>query len=383
MRFKDVAGQQKVKNRLIQSVKTGRVSHAQLFYGPEGCGNLALVLAYIQFIYCENPGPDDSCGVCFACIKSAKLIHPDIHFVFPVATSKEVPDDPTCSKYLNRWREIVKKNPYINLISWLAYIGVENKQGIITVHESSEIVKTLLLKPYEAEYKSVIIWMPEKLHPSAATKLLKIIEEPPEKTFFLLVTHNYESILKTILSRTSLVKIPRIDDNSLMDYAVEKGTMDRVEALKCVRYADGNMLRLGTMMESDASENQFLLSFRKLLQNAYQYDILAMYAWLDEISLMGREKQKNFLFYGSTILREALVFVACNGKINRTGPDETEFITKLSSAILKGNNTWILRAMAEEMEKAHNHIDRNVNARTVFFDLSVRLCDTIRGEKRT
>ena len=210
MRFQDLIGQQETKQRLLQSVKEDRIAHAQLFLGQEGCGSLPLAIAYGQFINCTNRSELDSCGVCPSCNKYQKLIHPDLHFVFPTATTKEITKDPISDEFLTIWRTQLMENPYFGLLQWYAAIGIENKQGSISKNESLEILRKLNMKSYEAEYKVMIIWFPELMNVTAANKLLKMIEEPPDKTLFLLVAENTEYMLQTILSRTQLIKVPPV-----------------------------------------------------------------------------------------------------------------------------------------------------------------------------
>jgi DNA polymerase-3 subunit delta' len=214
MKFSDIPGQKEIIQRLIGSVKSERVSHAQLFTGPEGCGNLALALAYAQYISCENKTPRDSCGTCKSCIKYEKLIHPDLHFVFPVIRNK-ASTEPVSDNYIEQWREFVRKSPYFSLNRWLASIEVGNAQGLIFASEASEILRKLSLKAFESDFKIMIIWLPEKMHPASANKLLKLIEEPPEKTLFILVSDEPDKVIPTILSRCQLIKIPSFKNSDI------------------------------------------------------------------------------------------------------------------------------------------------------------------------
>jgi DNA polymerase-3 subunit delta' len=211
MLFSEIIGQENTKKQLIDSVQTSRMSHAQLFSGPEGSGSLPLAIAYAQYVSCTQQGADDSCGVCPSCRKYNKLAHPDLHFVFPVATTDKVKSKPVSDLFLPEWRDILLTNPYFSFNQWLEHIGVDNKQGLIGTEEAGEIIRKLTLKTYESDYKVMVIWMPEKMNDSSANKLLKMIEEPPLKTLFLLVSEHPEQIITTIISRTQLVKVPRID----------------------------------------------------------------------------------------------------------------------------------------------------------------------------
>jgi len=216
MFFRDIPGQKEIKESLIRTVREGRVSHAQLFYGPEGSGKLALALAYAQYISCTDQQENDSCGKCLSCIKYAKLVHPDLHFVFPATTPSATKSDETpVEKAIEKWREIILENPYFDQYQWYDRIGIENKQGLIGVKESAEIIRKLNMKPYESDFKILIMWLPERMNPTAANKLLKMVEEPPVGTVFLLVSEVHGEVLPTILSRTQLIKIPRLTDEDI------------------------------------------------------------------------------------------------------------------------------------------------------------------------
>jgi len=216
MFFRDVVGQKEVKRRLIKSVSEGRVSHSLLFTGPEGTGKLALALAYAQYISCRNRGEDDSCGTCPSCRKFQKLAHPDLHFVFPVFKTKNL-KEPVSDDFISQWREFVLKSSYFTLNQWLAYLNVENAQGMIYQKESESILKKLNLKSFESEYKTMIIWLPEKMHSHCSNKLLKMIEEPPNKTLFLMITEDEEQVISTVRSRAQLLKVPAIDNVAMSE----------------------------------------------------------------------------------------------------------------------------------------------------------------------
>ena len=221
MNFSQIPGQKEIIARLIRSVKEERVSHAQLFSGPEGCGTLALALAYARYISCENRTENDSCGTCKSCVKYEKMIHPDLHFVFPVIKDKKA-TEPVSDSYIEEWREFVKKSPYFTINNWLDSIEVGNAQGMIFASEASEIIKKLSLKTFESDFKIMIIWLPEKMHQATANKLLKMIEEPPEKTLFLLVSDEPDKVIPTILSRCQLIKIPHSQNNDIKDYLIRE-----------------------------------------------------------------------------------------------------------------------------------------------------------------
>ena len=280
MLFKDIVGQSEVKNKLIRSVRDNRIAHAQLFTGPEGTGKLMLAIAYAQYISCQNRGENDSCGVCSSCHKFEKLIHPDLHFVFPVnETKKKDEDEKSASRqsdaFIRQWREAILFNPYISESQWYETIGLENKLGIINTAESSEVIKKLSLKSFEADYKTMIIWLPERMHINASNRLLKLIEEPPPKTLFLLITENMGALLSTILSRTQIVKILPLKREEIATALVERYRLSPGKAQDISRVANGNFqtaLTLTTITE----ENPYFEMFRQLMRHCYSKNVLGL-----------------------------------------------------------------------------------------------------------
>lgn len=372
MLFSEIVGQYEVKKRLIQSVLDDRISHAQLFLGPEGSGNLALAVAYAQFINCTNRTQEDSCGTCPSCVKFNKLVHPDLHFAFPVASSSK---DPVSDDYIKEWRELFLLNPYFNPNQWYAAIGLENKQGLISKNESHEILRKLNMKSFEADYKVLIIWMPEKMNITAANKLLKIIEEPPAKTLFILVPENSGMMLTTILSRTQLVKISKIDDKSLEHHILSKYDYPEQQVKDAVRISDGNMNAALRVLQSDEENAENFELFASLMRTCYKRDVLALLDWCDKVCTFGRERQKNFLNYSIRMLRE-------NFMLNQGVPDlalltsrENEFSSKFYPFI----NAQNVRPIFDEMGKAMYHVESNGNDKIIFSDMALKIIKLIRG----
>ena len=372
MLFSEVVGQEDVKKRLIQSVIDDRISHAQLFLGPEGSGNLAMAVAYAQYINCNNRTSIDSCGTCPSCIKYSKLIHPDLHFAFPVASSSK---DPVSDDYIKEWRELFLANPYFNPNQWYAAIGLENKQGLISKNESHEILHKLNMKSFEADYKVLIMWLPEKMNITAANKLLKIIEEPPAKTLFLLVPENSGMMLTTILSRTQLIKISKIDSQALFDFIISHYEYPEQQVKDAVKISDGNMnIALRVLQNDDENVENFEL-FAILMRTCYKRDVLALLDWCDKICSFGRERQKNFLGYSIRMLRE-------NFMINQGVPDlamltvkENEFSSKFYPFI----NLQNVQSIFNEMGKAMYHVESNGNDKIIFSDMALKLIKLIRN----
>jgi DNA polymerase-3 subunit delta' len=365
MQFSVVIGQEEVKKRLINSVFVGRVSHAQLFVGPEGSGALPLAVAYAQYLLCINKQENDSCGQCSSCVKSAKLIHPDIHFVYPIAFSKDVR---VSSDLASQWREAFLTNPYLALNDWFAHLSAENKQPLIGVEESVEILKKLSLTTYEGEFKVMIIWLPEKMNLQAANKLLKILEEPTDKTVFLLVTENEEALPRTIVSRTQIVKVNRLSDENIRHALIEKKNLRADIAARIAYLADGNY-HAALAYISEQNGNVSLNRFREWMRICFRADVAGMLAWVEEFTKCGRETQKAFLSYSMNCIRECLVMIYAGKKLIRVDGEELDFVQKLASR-LDGN---MCQKLSYELNEAILHIERNGNAKIIFTDLSLKI----------
>jgi DNA polymerase III subunit delta' len=375
MDFSHIPGHIETKERLIRSVREGRVSHAQLFTGPEGCGSLALALAYAKYISCENRSETDSCGSCKSCIKYEKMIHPDLHFVFPVIKSKKE-SEPVSDSYIEEWREFFKQTPYFTLNNWLDSIEVGNAQGLIFATEAGEIIKKLNLKSFESDFKIMIIWLPEKMHLSTANKLLKMIEEPPEKTLFLLVSEEPDKIIPTIISRCLLFKIPGFSGKEIADYLIRKYNCTPDKAAEIARVANGNITRAAELYENEDSSLQNLEKFKKLMRFAWKRDILSAIEWSEEIAGTGREAQKNFISYSLRILRENLI-LSLGGENNDLvflAGEEASFSKNFHPFITQNN----IYQLTDEFSSAYSHIEANGNAKIVFLDLSLKVAKLIR-----
>ncbi len=373
MRFADVIGQEDVKKRLVQTVKDSRVSHAQLFLGPEGSGKLALAIAYAQYINCTNKQGDDSCGECPSCVKYQKFIHPDLHFIYPTAKIKNI-EKPMSKDFIKQWRELLfETNSNINLPDWYSKIGIERKQAIINARDCNEIIKTLTYKSYESEYKVMIIWMVEKLFHAAAPKILKVLEEPPDKTLFLLVSENQDLIINTILSRAQLIKIGRLDDNNLSKALISDGYEPAV-VNDAVRIAGGNYLAAVRLISQSDDERYNFINFRDWMRNVYQFDVEKLIKFVAEMSKNSREKNKSFLNYALRFTRECLLMNYGSGDLVRVSSEELEFINKFYPFVNERNSSLI----AEELDRAIYHIERNANPNVLFMDLSLKFTKWLR-----
>jgi DNA polymerase-3 subunit delta' len=375
MNFAQIPGQKEIIGKLIKSVSEQRVSHAQLFTGPEGCGSLAVALAYATYISCENRSAKDSCGTCKSCLKYEKMIHPDLHFVFPVIKDKRNAE-PVSDTYIEQWREFVKQSPYFTINDWLNSIEVENAQGLIFASEAGEIIKKLNLKTFESDFKIMIIWLPEKMHPAAANKLLKLIEEPPDKTLFLLVSDEPDKLLPTIISRCQMVKIPALPDDEIREFLKAKfGTDDR-KASEIARVANGNIIRAIGLHENEDSSIQNLERFKGLMRFAWKRDVISVMNWSEEMASTGREAQKSFLSFCLRILRENLMLSLGQLKNNLVflAGEEATFSNNFHPFITSKN----IYALNDEFNLAHSHIEANGNAKIIFLDLALKVTRLIR-----
>lgn len=373
MFFKDVIGQEEIKKRLIRSVKEERISHAQLFTGPEGTGKLALALAFAQYVSCRNRGETDSCGECPSCRKYQKMAHPDLHFVFPVFPTKEF-KKPVSDDFLPRWREMVKKNPYFTLSQWLGFIENENAQGLIYERESDSIMRKLNLKSFESEYKVMIIWLPEKMHQACSNKLLKLIEEPPNKTLFLLVSEDEESVITTIRSRAQLLKVPFIDKDSMKSALEKIEGIDKEQIPEAVHLASGNYIKALEYLNPDEDTQFYFTKFQEMMRFAYKREVKELVDWAEEMSRIGRDRQKSFFSFALRLVREYFVMnmkkpglVYLNNKEKNWGKNFAPFINERN-----------IVPFAKEFELGIKHISMNGNARIIFLDTALRMVRLIK-----
>jgi len=374
MFFKDIVGYRETKKKLLHIINNDRISHAQLFLGKEGSGNLAMALAYAQYVNCQQKGAEDSCGTCPSCIKFQKLVHPDLHLVFPVATNEKVKKDPVSANFLESWRAAFLKNPYFTLTDWQEIAETGNKQLLINTKESSDILKALSLKTYEAEYKNMLIWFQEKMNASSSNKLLKILEEPPKKTLFLLVASFAEQLLPTIISRVQLVKLNPIDEKELTDYIIEKYQLPKNEAENIARLSDGNVNQLIRIIEKGDDTEFFQHTFVQLMRSAFVGNVPGLIEWTDEIAKIGREKQKQFLIYGLHLFRESLIMNYGDAALSKKNSKEAEFLKKFAPYI---HGTNCLDTI-ELFNDAVYHIERNANPKILFLDVALKLTKLLR-----
>ncbi len=369
MFFKDIVGQSEVKERLVTSARKGLIPHAQLFCGPEGVGKFPLALAYAQYLNCENPTDNDSCGKCASCVKYAHLTHPDLHFVFPIvkkaAKKKEVCDD-----YIADWREFVKQhNYYFNLTQWLDHIDAENSQGLIYAKESEEILRKLSLRIYEAKYKIMIIWLPEKMHESCANKLLKIIEEPTDNTIFLLVSDTPDNIITTIQSRCQRINVHGVFECDIVQALESEYNILSDDATTVAHLSKGSYLKAVETISLNEEHKFFFNLFVQMMRASYARNIKEIKTIGNELAAIGRENQKSFLIYSQRMVREYFVSNLHQPEITYLAQDEANFGIRFAPFINERNIVGFM----DELALAERHIEQNVNAKMVFFDLCLKI----------
>jgi len=362
MLFQEVIGQNAIKEQLIQSVIENRVSHAQLFLGPEGSGSFALALAYAQYISCTERTATDSCGNCSSCRKYNKLIHPDLHFSYPFFRGGEKEDS---MADLGEWRELVLGNPYFDLDEWRLRLDAQNKQPNINKAECLNILHRLSLKAFESEYKTMIIWLPEYLK-NEGNRLLKTLEEPASKTLIILVAQNQDQILNTIISRTQLVKIPALKNEDIVRYLIDNKDISETQASRIAYLSDGNMQAALNLLKEDDHDD--FRNFSNWMRMTFADKGAQIIDFVDQLSKLGRENQKNMLRYGVQMIRECIMLMSGAESLVHLPSIELDFVKNFSKQL----DLAKCEALVNELEKAHYHIERNANPKILFLDVSLQ-----------
>jgi DNA polymerase-3 subunit delta' len=374
MHFRDIIGQDASKQRLVNSVSEGRISHAQLFFGSEGSGTLPMALAFARYIHCTRRTATEACGECPSCVKYDKLVHPDLHFVYPIALSKDVRHS---THVIAKWREAVLENAYLTLDEWFEKLEAENKQAVIGTEESGETLRKLSFTTFEAEYKIMIIWMAEKMNVVAANKLLKILEEPPDKTLFILVTENEGELLRTIVSRTQLVKIGRISDRDMQEALMKRHSLSEPDAQKLTYQADGNYAVARQLIQRSEQAAYNLALFQKWMRACLKFDAPKVMESVDELAAGGRERQKQFIMYALDLVRDSLLLHFGDESMVRLSGEELAFVKKFAAFVHGANGERFI----EELNKVHLHIERNGSPKIIFTDMSFRLNEILNVAK--
>ena len=368
MFFKDVIGQEEAKQRLIREVRDGKIPHARLFCGGEGIGKLPLVIAYARYLSCEHRGETDACGTCPSCVKFNKLAHPDLHFVFPVIKKKSSKDT-ISDDFLPEWRNLLTDTPYFNFGHWLKEMGAENQQAQIYVRESDEILRKLSLKSSQGGYKVMIIWLPEKMNVECSNKLLKLLEEPPLQTVFLLVSEEPDLLLTTILSRTQRFQLHGIDEEAIAQTLIQRFGLQESDAKSIAHRSEGNFLKALETIHLNEENKLFFDLFVSLMRLSYQRKIREMKQWSEMVAGLGRERQKNFLMYCQRMIRENFIYNFKEPSLIYMNNEEQTFSSRFAPYVNEQNVMGII----DELNEAQRHIEQNVNARMVFFDFSLKM----------
>ncbi|WP_445456316.1 DNA polymerase III subunit [Flavobacterium sp. HNIBRBA15423] len=375
MLFKEILGQEHIKNHLTKSVSLGRIPHAQLFIGPEGSGTLAMAIAYAQYILCSNTNNENNTGNSNCNLKFENYSHPDLHFVFPVATNDKIKSHAVSSHFLQEWRQFLKDNPYGGLFDWYNCIGIQNKQGQIGVDEAAEINKALSLKAYEGGYKIMIIWMADKMNTAASNKLLKLLEEPPNKTVFILIAESVDDILQTIYSRCQLLDFIGLSESVITEALISKENCEEKIAKKIAHQSEGNFNKALHILKNDTEDFPFESWFIEWVRSAFKAKgnaaaIQDLILWSETIASLGREVQKQFLHYCIHFFRQALLSNYQAIDLVFLEPKENNFDLKKFAPFIDGTNITLI---FNELEQAIYHIERNGNSKIILTDLSIKL----------
>ncbi|MDR0835349.1 MAG: DNA polymerase III subunit delta [Tannerella sp.] len=372
MFFRDVTGQEGLKKDLIASARKGIVPHARLFCGAEGTGAFQLAFAYARYLNCTDRSENDACGKCPSCIKYNVLAHPDLHFVFPMVQNKEKKKE-VCDDYISDWREFIKKqtseHTYFNIDTWLGFIGSENKQALIYSAESDKIIHKMNLKIYEAKFRILFIWMPERMHATCANKLLKLIEEPYPNTAILMVTEAPDMVLGTIVSRSQAVFVRPIEQSVLTSVLVEQWGVEESVARQITHLSGGNYLKATEQLTIENDNAYFLEQFKTIMRNGWSKNVTAMKSFAEEMASHGRDKQKRFLEFCQHQIRENFIRQLNEPELNYFSKDEADFSIKFHTFVNERN----IIDMMDELSLAERHISQNVSSKMVFFDLSMRI----------
>ena len=368
MYFRDIIGLTDIKKHLIDSVQKNYVPHARMFHGAEGVGKLPLALSYARYLNCLNPSETDSCGKCSSCSKYDKLAHPDLHFAFPIV-QKRSEKLIVCDNYLPKWRSFLAENTYFNLGKWLQYIDAKNAQGLIYSQESEEIIRKLNLKIYEGKYKIMFIWLPEKMNLECANKLLKMIEEPPAQTVFLLISEDLNKVIPTIQSRCQPIYVRPIEHDQMIDAIRSNYNLSEDDAQSVAHIANGSYSKVIEIVESSDESNMLLDLFNKMMIAASSKQIRSIKGIADELSKTGREVQKSFLIYSLRMFREFFINNFKVPELVYLNRNEQNLGMQFSSMINEEN----IEVLAEEFSLAHKQIEQNGNAKIIFLDLCLKL----------
>lgn len=380
MQFKEIIGQEETKRHLRETVRSGRISHAMLFSGGEGAGALPLALAYAQYVNCRSRTDEDSCGVCPECYRMQQMEHPDCHYIYPVNTSKEAvatgraDEKPRSEQFLHVWRRVIPETGgYLTEQEWYAALGIENQQGIINKNDANELVRKMGFKSFEGGYKTVIVWLPERLHEAAANTLLKLVEEPPEKTLFLFVSFEPEKIIATIRSRTQIVALPGVPDDAIARELVARKGVPAERAEQVAHLAQGSWGAAVRLAAANATQSEHQERFIMLMRHCYQQKYLKLFEWAEEMAPLGREAQKQFCTAALGIVRECYMTGIGMGRIAYTDPAREQFCRNFAPYV----SHITVEGFVAEFELLLAQIRQNGNPRILFTHFAMSVCKII------
>ena len=391
MLFTDIIGQEAIKQKLIKDAQDGRVPHALMLCGKEGCGTLPLAVAFAQYLLCTGKMPqnnglsmfgdpepvkplDHACGHCNSCLMAEKLQHPDLHFAFPIYKKKAGKIN-LCDDFITEWRELLIDNPYFGYAEWMKASGAENQQLLMYVEESDAIARKLALKSSQGGYKVCIIWLPEKMHESCANKMLKLLEEPPQQTVFLLVSERPDLVLQTIRSRTQMIDVPALSEREIEQTLISRNGIDESEAKRIAHTSSGSMTAALRAIMSDTDESEYFELFVSLMRLSYMRKVKEMKQWSEEVASLGRERQKSFLVYCQRLLRENFIYNFHRPVLNYMNEEESQFAVKFAPFINERNVIGIMT----ELSLAQRDIEQNANPKILFFDFALKMIVLIKN----
>jgi DNA polymerase-3 subunit delta' len=377
MFFRDVIGQDELKKQLTETARNGVVPHSRMFCGAQGTGAFQLAFAYARYLNCTDRSDEDSCGKCPSCLKYNELAHPDLHFVFPMVQNKEKKKE-VCDDYTPEWRAFIKKQveskTYFSIDSWLAWMKADNKQAIIYAAESEKIIHKMNLRIYEAHFRVLFVWMPERMHESCSNKLLKLIEEPYPNTAIIMITDSPDKVLGTIISRSQQVFVKPIESEDLIKALVEKWGVPENDAGNLAHLSNGNYLKATEQLNVENDDTFFLEQFKTIMRNGWAKNVVGMKAFSEEMDSLGRERQKQFLAFCQHQVRENFIKRLNAPQLNYMSKDETDFAKNFFPYVNERN----IIDMMDELSLAERHISQNVSSKMVFFDLSMRIITLIK-----
>lgn len=366
MLFAEIIGLNEIKESLLQAVKQNHLAHALLFHGPDGSGALPLARALATYVNCEAPGESDACGTCAACTKNRKLIHPDFHMVFPAYGKGNDDEDSPSAAFIKEWRDMMLEHPFSTYDDWVLKLAANNKQLAISVQEARHIIRSLSLKPYEAPYKIMLIWLPEFMNQSAANAVLKVLEEPSYKTLFLLVCAQPEKMLPTVLSRTQKIQVRAFSDEEIEQYLIQQHQIDSTRANKLAHLADGSLREANQLLFAPEDDDHQAV-FRDWMRLCYtKGKFQDVFPFSDQLAALSREQQKRFIQTGLEVLRECMLFNNGREDLLRMKDADREFVSKFAKVLSDGS----IDRFQQELNTAYYHIERNANAKILFTDLT-------------